>query len=393
MDSRGDLKQLLPVQLRRLPADLTAVVSLTVCTVLVVFLPWVNETPLRIVFGLPFVLFLPGYAFIAALFPEAGESPADETEANADAETTVGADTEEIVESDTERTDEEGFSLSGGDRSGIDGIERVALAFGLSIAIVPLLGLILNFTPWGIRLVPIVITVAGFTLVSTAVAARRRWALPAEERFSVPYQAWITAGRNELFEPETRIDGGLNVLLVLSVLLAVGSVGYAVAVPPQGEQFTEFYLLTETDDGDLVADDYPTTFVRGDSAPVVVGIGNQEQAVVNYSVVVELQEVQPVDGGSLNVTNETANASTELEIVNRQRLDQFAATVEHNETWQESRELRPMLTGENLRVQYLLYRGEPPTEPTTENAYRSLHLWVDVFETEAALTRDTNEGQ
>jgi len=241
--------------------------------------------------------------------------------------------------------------------------------------------------------VPIIVTVAGFTLLSTGVAARRRWALPPEERFAVPYRAWITIGREELFEPETRVDGALNVLLVLSVLLAVGSVGYAVAVPPQGEQFTEFYLLTETDEGELVADDYPTTFVRGDSAPVVVGIGNQEQAVVNYSVIVELQEVQPVDGGSVNVTNETANASTELEVVNRQQLDQFAATVEHNETWQESRELRPMLTGENLRVQYLLYRGEPPAEPTTENAYRSLHLWVDVFETEAALDRNTTEEQ
>jgi len=42
------------------------------------------------------------------------------------------------------------------------------------------------------------------------------------------------------------------------------------------------------------------------------------------------------------------------------------------------------MTGENLRVQYLLYRGDPPAEPTQENAYRSLHLWVDVFEDDAA---------
>lgn len=388
MDSRGELKRLLPVQFRRLPADLAVVVILTMTTVLVVFVPGVNDTPLRVVFGLPFVLFLPGYAFIAALFPESGGSPRDETEADTNVETTSGGDAEAIGETNTETAENETFNLSGGDRSGIDGIERVALAFGLSIAIVPLLGLVLNFTAWGIRLVPIIVTVAGFTLLSTGVAARRRWALPPEERFAVPYQAWITAGREELFKPETRVDGALNVLLVVSVLLAIGSVGYAVAVPQQGEQFTEFYLLTETDEGDLVADDYPTTFVRGDSAPVVVGIGNQEQQRVNYSVVVELQEVQPVDGGSLNVTNETANASTELEIVNRQQLDQFTATVEHNETWQESRELRPMLTGENLRVQYLLYRGEPPAEPTADNAYRSLHLWVDVFESEAELDRN-----
>jgi uncharacterized membrane protein len=43
----------------------------------------------------------------------------------------------------------------------IDLIERMTL----SIVIVPLIGLGLNFTPWGIRLDPIVISVTLFTLV------------------------------------------------------------------------------------------------------------------------------------------------------------------------------------------------------------------------------------
>jgi len=53
------------------------VLGLVALTNLAVFLPVVRETPLRIVLGLPLVLFLPGYALIAALFPEAGESPMD----------------------------------------------------------------------------------------------------------------------------------------------------------------------------------------------------------------------------------------------------------------------------------------------------------------------------
>jgi len=346
---------------------------LTLLTAATVFVPWVNETPLRIVFGLPFVLFLPGYAFIAALFPESGESPVDEEDA-------IGNSADGIVDVEAE-TDE---SEDNGDRSGIDGIERVALAFGTSIAIVPLLGLVLNFTPWGIRLTPIMVTVAGFTLGATAVAARRRRALPVDERFSVPYQSWIESGRSELLEPETRMDGALNILLVASVLLAVGSVAYAVAVPPQGEQFSEFYLLTEDDDGELVADGYPTEFVRGESVPVIIGIGNQEYESTDYSVVVELQEVE-----SINASNETAdsrplNNSTEIRVVDREPLGQLSASLGHNETWQQRHELRPTMTGENLRVQYLLYRGDPPAEPTQENAYRSLHLWVDVFENDAA---------
>jgi uncharacterized membrane protein len=361
----------LPRQLRLLPADLAAVVVLTLLTAATVFVPWVNETPLRIVFGLPFVLFLPGYAFIAALFPEAGESPVDEEDA-------IGHSADGIVDVEAETNESEDNS----DRSGIDGIERVALAFGTSIAIVPLLGLVLNFTPWGIRLTPIMVTVAGFTLGATAVAARRRWALPVDEQFSVPYREWIDSGRSELFEPETRLDGALNVLLVVSVLLAVSSVAYAVAVPPQGEQFSEFYLLTENEDGELVADGYPSTFVRGESASVVVGIGNNEYESTNYTVVVELQRVEAVDGGNLTA-NGTANATTELRVVDRERLGELSAQLEHNETWQDTHELQPTMTGQNLRVQYLLYRGEPPAEPTRDNAYRSLHLWVDVFETES----------
>ena len=45
----------------------------------------------------------------------------------------------------------------------LDGIERVALSIGLSLAVVPLLGLILNYTPWGITLTPIVVSLACFT--------------------------------------------------------------------------------------------------------------------------------------------------------------------------------------------------------------------------------------
>jgi len=67
----------------------------------------------RLTLGLALVLLFPGYTLISALFPKAKD---------------------------------------------LDVIERVALSFGLSIAIVPLIGLILNYTPWGIRLYPVLIS-------------------------------------------------------------------------------------------------------------------------------------------------------------------------------------------------------------------------------------------
>lgn len=373
-DQETPLRLLLPAPVRRLPPDLAAVAALVAVTNIAVFFPGINQTPLRVLLGLPLVLFLPGYAFVAALFPEAGATPAsadhDDNPARTDeqGEPVVATDGSTAAPPRT-TPDESSIDREGG----IDGIERVALSFGLSIAIVPLLGLVLNFTPWGIRLTPVMIAVSGFTLAAVAVAAQRRRALPPAERFSVPYRAWIATTRDELLEPDDGTDLGLNVLLVASILLAVGSVGYAVAVPPQGEQFSEFYLLTEDDDGDLVADGYPETFVAGEPRPLVVGIGNQEQRSTQYTVVVEAHDVELLDGGN------------ETRIRDRERLLTRTTTIEHNETRNFEVRPAPTMTGEELRLTFLLYRGaasEIPARPDPDGAYRSVHLWIDVGETE-----------
>jgi len=361
MATADRLRLLLPPQLRALPADLAATLVYVVAVNLAVFLPGLNETPLRVVLGLPLVLFVPGYVFIAALFPEAGESPA----ADGDGESPAadGAD----GSPDAGGVDDAGEAGGSGWRSdrGIDGIERVALSFGLSIAIVPLIGLGLNFTPWGIRLVPIMVSLSVFVLGTTAVATRRRWALSAEDRFRVPYRSWLAAARAELFEPDSRADLALNVLLVASVLLAVGSVGYAVTVPKQGESFTELYLLTENDDGDLMADGYPTNLTAGENASLVVGVGNHEHEPTSYEVVVELQRV------------EVRNNSTRVR--ERRELDRFGTPeLEHNETWQRTRTVTPTMAGDRLRLQFLLFRGGAPANPAIDEAYRVTHLWVNV---------------
>jgi uncharacterized membrane protein len=342
-ETGGDrsLRLLLPSQIRTLPADLATVLILVLATNLAVLLPFVNRTPLRIAFGLPFLLFLPGYAFIAALFPEQGSAPDHSGE-------------------DTERA----ANLGG---RGLDGVERVALSMGLSIAIVPSFGLVLNFTPFGIRLVPVLVGVSAITVGFVALAAARRKALPESERFRVPYMEWLETGRAEIFEPETRLDGLLNVALACSILLAVGVVGFAIMVPPDGESFTEFYLLGENDDGELVIDNYPEEFVVGESQSVVVGIGNHENQPMDYTIVVQLQAVE-VSG------NETT-------VVERQEVDRFESpTIADNETWQTKRGITPTVTGEELRLQYLLYRDSVPGTPTVDNAYRDNHLWIDVSE-------------
>jgi uncharacterized membrane protein len=69
----------------------------------------------------------------------------------------------------------------------LDSIERIALSFGLSIAIVPLIGLGLNFTPFGIRLIPILFSISAFILGMCLITYFRRLKLPENEAYTVTF--------------------------------------------------------------------------------------------------------------------------------------------------------------------------------------------------------------
>jgi len=86
----------------------------------------------RYVLGSIFVLWLPGYTLIKALFP-----------------------TKEL-----------------------DNIERTALSIGMSLALVPITGLLLNCTPWGIRTVPITLSLLALTVMLATVAIIRERQAP-----------------------------------------------------------------------------------------------------------------------------------------------------------------------------------------------------------------------
>jgi uncharacterized membrane protein len=307
----------------------------------VTLLPVVSETPVRIVVALLVALFVPGYALIAALFPERG--PAVST-----------AQSATLDESDSDEK-----------AGGIDVLERVVLSFGASIAVVPLVGLVLNFTPWGLRLVPILTGLTTVTVPLTVLAARRRSRLPTDVRFDPHPVAWLVAALRGLTAPDDRTDAILNVLLVVSVLLAVGSVAYAVSDPTPDEEFTGFYLLTETETGELVAANYPTNFTTGESRSLVVGIENEEGQSETYTVVTQLQDVR-IEGETVTVTD-------------ARELDRFSRELSDGTSVNLTRELTPdELTGERLRLQFLLYRGEIPETPDAASAYRETHLWVNV---------------
>ena len=127
---------------------------------------------------MPFILLLPGYVLVAALYPHKGD---------------------------------------------LDPIERVALSFGLSIAIVPLIGLALNYSPWGIRLNPILAFVSLFIVMGAGVAVYRRRAVPTEEAFAINVSL-----------PRWSQVGLVRTAAVLIVVLC--SVGFGAPAGPAGRK-------------------------------------------------------------------------------------------------------------------------------------------------------------
>jgi uncharacterized membrane protein len=209
-DEKGRLAERTEKKLERRPPDLLAAVILALATLVFTLTP-LNYLPVRIPLGLVMVLFVPGYTLIAALFPKIGD---------------------------------------------LEGIERIALSFGLSIAVVPLIGLALNYTPWGIRLAPVVISLVTFTIAMAAAAYWRRMNLPLEERFSIQFSEKMGSLKREILADEKgRLDKALTVILILTIIISIAALVYVIVTPKQGEKFTEFYILGPGGK----AYDYPTS--------------------------------------------------------------------------------------------------------------------------------------
>lgn len=87
-------------------------------------------TWVRVLMGFLTSLYLPGFALIEALYPQRAE---------------------------------------------LEELERFALSVGLSLALTPLTGFVLNYTPWGIRLDPITVAITFLTLALGLAAVYRRY--------------------------------------------------------------------------------------------------------------------------------------------------------------------------------------------------------------------------
>ena len=106
---------------------------------LIAVIAFFPDSPVRILLGLPFMLFFPGYTLICALFPR-----------NKD----------------------------------LDIVERLTLCTGLSIAVTSLIGLALNYTAFGITLYSVVCSLFLFMLMMSVVAVYRRSTITPTDVFA-----------------------------------------------------------------------------------------------------------------------------------------------------------------------------------------------------------------
>lgn len=339
---------------KKFPKDLVAVLIWLVLAILTIYIPGINESFIRVIFTIPVILFIPGYAFIAALFPNKHKKA-------------EGYDEDMEIISD-EKTIEEAKAKPKKKGSGIGGIERFALSVGLSIAIVPLIGFVLNYTPFGIRLEPILISLTAFTVVMVLITLFRRAALPEEERFRVPFERLVPSIKEELFpaKGQKKLDKALSVILIVAVAAAVCVAVFVIAFPLDGEKFTEFYVLGH----DKMADDYPDKFPAGSEQFVWVGIGNHEYRDVTYTVETLLLNAE---------WDDTTNSSV---IHASKPLDSYQITVPDGETSLEQYNFTVTDTGYN-RLEFLLYDENVPAadadaQTKIDSAYRDLHLWIKV---------------
>lgn len=245
---------------------------------------------LRIIIGLLYVLFFPGYVLTLNIFPR---------------------------------------------NEGISGMERVALSFGMSIAVVPVIGLILSATPWGITVESTMYATAVFIFVVSIVALVRRRRLPEKDRFNCEFQLGL------LRRGESAWDRALSIALLVIVLGAIGTLCYVTVVPRTGEKFTEFYVRAAEGE----ATNYPQDLNSGEPYEVTIAIINHEQQEMSYRVEIHSE-------GTL--------------------IGELSPVLEPEQEWEQLFGFTPIKTGDNQIAEFFLYKQGQ------NEVYRSLRLKFNV---------------
>lgn len=264
---------------------------------------WAAYTALvRILLGLIFVLFVPGYLLQATLF---------------------------VREEDLDRA------------------ERIGLSLGLSVALVPVLALILDRLPWGLRLWPIVIGQGLMILLLVFAAGWRRWAVGVDKAYAPD----LHVHPGKWWQGLELADRRLYLLAAGTLLFAGFALAWVFLVPSDAEFMTEFYMLGR---GGL-AEDYPRQAQVDQPLSVTIGIHNMERKAHTYRV-----EAWAVDPWNEDLREMVASS----EPVKLDREGRLERSIEWSMPW----------AADDQQVEFILYIDGQL------GPYRRLALWMNVSE-------------
>jgi uncharacterized membrane protein len=285
---------------------------------LIVSIIFIPSTVARVILGLPFLMFFPGYTLTAVLFVK---------------------------------------------KEGMSNIEWIALSFGMSIAVTALIGFGLNYTPWGIRLESVLYSMTAFIFATSTIAIVRRILVLKINKFTTEFTLCLRGWER------ITVDKLLSIIIVVVIIIAFGTLGYTIVAPKIGERFTEFYIVGIKDK----AEDYPTEYVMNNgqisqviysngtidvssmSGKVTVTIVNHEQQAVVYSV------KMTINGEQVDINSN----GTLTDILGPIYLKQ-------GEKWENEIGITPDHVGDNQKVELSLFKGSGTI------AEDSLHFWINV---------------
>jgi uncharacterized membrane protein len=322
--------------------DLLAVTILSCLGAIFVLVPPFNETFLRIPIALSLFFFVPGYAFISALFPGNKE---------------------------------------------ISGIERFTLSVGFSLVLTVFDGFLISLLPWGYRPAPIVISILGITTFFSILAIFTRKLKDENEQFSFSLKEFIrsiqseevyegTEEPEEITSPAERrrfrrskskvkakglkypsatetgagtgkkslppeIEKALVIALIGSIIISSAMLAYA-KMTREKETFTMLYLLGP----DGKAEGYPNESFINVPINVTVGIENHELQSVNYILQMKVDE---------------------------EVIQELNIPLKDGEVWQKNMTYtRHNLKNDRSRLEFVLFKEE-----LGSFSYRSVHLYLN----------------
>lgn len=285
--------------------------------ILILAINFIPASAVRIILGLPLVLFFPGYTLLIALFPR---------------------------------------------KEAMGSIQLLALSFGLSMALIPLIGLVMNYTPWGLRVEPIIYSLFAFLMTMSVVAGLRlRKLQPAARRDFTFNLSLPKLGQG-------RLERGLYVVLVIVILGALGVIEYTI-VHPKSEKFTQFYLLGINGQ----AADYPTDFTMENGKVVSVAYGNLSTMLTEQWGRLTLGIVNHEGQDTIySITMQIDGTQADIPFQGSM-VDRIGPiTLKPEETWEEEIGVEPQHTGVNQKVEIFLYK-DGGAEP-----YLDLYLQINV---------------